>query len=232
MIELALNTFDYKDYNTLDLDGKRIYQISDDKLYPSITTVLGGTEDSKNKSILANWKARVGKTEADRVGKTEADRVSLAATNRGTNVHLMLERFLRNEDPQLSTFPEDHVKMFNSLRLEVKKINKVYGQEVVLYSDTFGIAGRTDLIAEYQGEMALIDYKTSKRVKSIDEIGDYWVQCYFYLTAHNEMFGTNIKKMIIMMGVENRLPMIFKKNADDSMLLKLAERSYEFYAKL
>jgi hypothetical protein len=224
MIQLALNTFNYQEHETVSVEGKRVYKISDEKYYPSITTVLGGTQEVDKKSTLEAWKARVGNKEAKRIGD--------AAASRGTNTHLIIERYLRNEDPKLETFPPDHVKMFTSLRLQLKNINTVYGQEVVLYSDILGVAGRCDLIAEYNGEMAIVDYKTSTRVKSINEIGDYWLQTSFYLTAHNEMFGTNIKKMIILMGVENALPRVFKKTIDDELLLKLAERTTEFYARL
>ena len=134
MIELALDTFTYQEAETLSIDGKRIYQISNEKFYPSITTVLGHTLEPEKKAVLDNWKARVG--------NKEANRISAAACNRGTDTHLMLERYLRNEDPQLESFPPEHVKMFNSLRLEAKKINRVYGQEVVLHSDSLGVAGR------------------------------------------------------------------------------------------
>jgi ATP-dependent exoDNAse (exonuclease V) beta subunit len=224
MIELALDTFNYQEAETLSVEGKRVYQIPGDRYYPSITTVLGHTLETEKKDVLNAWKARVG--------NKKANEISAAASNRGTNTHLMLERYLRNEDPQLETFPPEHVKIFSSLRLEVRKINKVYGQEVVLYSDVLGIAGRCDLVAEYQGNLAIVDYKTSSRVKSADEIGDYWIQAAFYATAHNEMFGTNIEKLVIMMGVENHLPMIFRKTLDDELLLKLSTRACEFYDKL
>lgn len=224
MTELALDTFAYRDCDTINVEGKRVYVCGDDKYYPSITTVLGQSQPMEKQNVLNAWRARVGNKEADRISK--------AACDRGTNTHLMLERFLRNEDPQLDSFPDDHVSIFKSLRLELKKINRVYGQEVALYSDVLGVAGRCDLIAEYQGEIAIVDYKTSSRVKSADEIGDYWLQAAFYATAHNEMFGTKIEKMVIMMGVEHKLPMIFRKTIDDELLLKLSERVCEFYSKL
>lgn len=224
MVELALDVFNYVDCDTISLDGRRVYHISDEKYYPSITTMLGGTIEPEKKKYLDNWKARVG--------TKEAQRVSEAACNRGTNTHLMLERFLRNEDPQLDTFPPEHVKVFNSLRLEVKKINKVYGQEVVLYSDILGIAGRCDLVAEYKGVLSIVDYKTSTRVKSADEIGDYWIQCAAYLICHNEMFGTDIENMVILMGVENKLPMVFKKKISEELVEQLFNRVTQFYASL
>lgn len=217
-------TFSYQDYQTVNVDGKRIYQISDEKYYPSITTVLGQTLLPEKRGYLDAWKARVG--------SAKANQVTNDAATRGTNTHLMLERYLRGDDPQLDTFPEAHVNIFKSLRLELRKINRVYGQEVVLFSDILGVAGRCDLIAEYQGTLAVVDYKTSSRVKGADEIGDYWLQAAFYGIAHNEMFGTEIKKLVIMMGVENKLPMIFRKEIDDDLLLKLSERVSEFYSKL
>ena len=224
MAELALNTFNYKEYDTTNLHGKRIYVCGDNKFYPSITTVLGNSLPQEKSKSLEEWKARVGSKKADEITK--------AACDRGTNTHLMLERYLRNEDPKIEEFPENHVKVFKSLRLELNKVNKIYGQEVVLYSDVFGIAGRCDLVAEYKNEISIVDYKTSSRIKSKEEIEDYWLQTCFYAIAHNEMFGTDINKLVIMMGVENHLPMIFKKTIDENLITKLAERTCKFYEKL
>ena len=224
MTELALDTFAYRDCETVNVDGKRVYVCGDDRYYPSITTILGQSLPMEKQNVLNAWRARVGNKEADRVSK--------AACDRGTNTHLMLERYLRNEDPKIEEFPEEHAKIFKSLRLELKKINKVYGQEVALYSDLLGIAGRCDLVAEYQGEIAIVDYKTSSRVKSADEIGDYWLQAAFYTLAHNEMFGTDIKKMVIMMGVENKLPLVFKKTISEQLIEDLMIRGLKFYESL
>lgn len=218
-------SFDYLDYETVNVDGKRIYQISDEKYYPSITTVLGQSLPAEKSSYLDAWRARVG--------NAKANQITDDAATRGTNTHTMLERHLKGEVPYKDDeFPEAHVNVFKSLRLELRKINRVYGQEVVLFSDDLGVAGRCDLIAEYQGTLAVVDYKTSSRVKSKEEIGDYWLQAVFYAIAHNEMFGTNIEKLVIMMGVENHLPMIFRKVIDDDLLLQLSERVSAFYSKL
>ena len=211
-MELALDTFAYREHETINADGKRIYVCGDDKYYPSITTVLGQSLPMEKQNVLNAWRARVGNKEADRVSK--------AACDRGTNTHLMLERFLRNEDPRIEEFPDDHAKIFKSLKLELKKINRVYGQEVVLFSDLLGVAGRCDLVAEYQGTIAIVDYKTSSRVKSADEIGDYWLQACAYALFHNEMFNTSIDKMIILMGVENKLPLVFKRTITDDLILE------------
>ncbi len=224
MIELALDTFEYQDAETINVEGKRVYALPGERYYPSITTVLGHTLETEKKDVLNAWKARVG--------SKEANRISVAACNRGTDTHLMLERYLRNEDPLLETFPPEHVKIFSSLRLELRKINKIYGQEVVLYSDILGIAGRCDLVAEYQGTMALVDYKTSNKHKTTNEIGDYWLQTAAYLIMHNEMFGTEIEKMVILMGVENKLPLVFKKTISEELIEQLFNRVTKFYSSL
>jgi genome maintenance exonuclease 1 len=224
MTELVLDKFVYKDCETINVEGKRVYMIDEERYYPSITTILGQSLPMEKQNVLNAWRARVGNKEADRISK--------AACDRGTNTHLMLERYLRNEDPRIEDFPQEHSAMFKSLRLELRNINRVYGQEVVLYSDILGVAGRCDLVAEYKGEIAIVDYKTSSRVKSADEIGDYWLQCAAYAIMHNEMFGTNIKKMVILMGVENKLPLIFKRTISDELVLNLIERVNSFYQKL
>lgn len=217
--------FDYKDYETSTLQGVgRIYLIDEERPYPSITTILGQTLEDDKKNALDAWRNRVGKKESDKIA-------NLAAT-RGTNTHLMLERAMAGQDPKVHEFPKEHAAIFNSLKLEIRKITEVHGQEVVLFSDMLGIAGRCDLVGDYQNEIAIIDYKTSSRVKSADEIGDYWLQCCFYAMAHNEMFGTNISKMVILMGVENKMPLVFKKTITDELVIQLVERVNKFYANI
>jgi genome maintenance exonuclease 1 len=221
---LDLNRFPYVDKQTTTILGRRFYELSSELAYPSITTVLGNTVPEEQKGWLDAWKKRVGESEAARVSKN--------ATDRGTNMHLMLERYMRYEDPKVQDFPPEHVKLFTSLKSALSRVNVVYGQEVVLYSKIFEIAGRCDMIADYDGEMSIVDYKSSSRVKSKDDIADYWIQCAFYAQAHNEMFGTNINRLVILMGVENKLPLVFKTRIDDSMLEQLAVRTARFYTEL
>lgn len=221
---LDLARYDYKDYKTQQVLGRRFYDLGEIGLFPSITTVLGHTPPPETTAWLAAWKARVGESEAARKSK--------AATDRGTNVHLMLERFVRGEDIRKDQFPDDHVRVFNSMKLELTKVNAVVGQEMVLYSKTLGVAGRCDMVAEHQGELSIVDYKTATYAKSAADIGDYWLQTAFYALAHNEMYGTNIEKLVIMMGVENKLPMVFKKRVTEELITGVFERTDKFYAEL
>jgi len=224
MAKLELERFSYVDKQTIQVMGRRFYEVDPERAYPSITTVLGHTVPDEDKGWLDAWR--------NRVGHSKADKIRDDAARRGTNVHLMLERKLRGEDPQVEKFPPEHVKIFTSLKVELSKVNTVYGQEVVLYSHDLEVAGRCDMIAEYQGELAIVDYKTSTRAKDRSEIGDYWVQAAFYATAHNEMFRTNISKLVIMMGVENKLPLCFKRRLDDELLEQLAVRTVKFYDEM
>lgn len=217
--------FDYKEFPAEMISGLgRVYHTPLGP-YPSITTMLGKSAPAEKTSYLDAWRARVG--------NLKADKITNDAATRGTNTHLMLERFVNGEEAyKPNEFPEAHINIFKSMRLELKKINKVYGQEVVLYSDLLSVAGRCDLVAEHQGDLSIVDYKTSSRIKNKEEIGDYWLQTAFYAIAHNEMFGTNIEKLVIIMGVENHLPMVFRKVIDDGLLLELSERVSAFYSKL
>jgi genome maintenance exonuclease 1 len=221
---LELNRFPYVDKQTITVLGRRFYELSPELAYPSITTVLGHTVPEEQKGWLTAWK--------NRVGEAEAARVSKRATDRGTNMHLMLERYMRHEDPKTNEFPPEHVKLFNSLKVALNKVNTVYGQEVVLYSHDLGIAGRCDMIADYEGELSIVDYKSSTRAKNKEDIEDYWVQTAFYALAHNEMFGTKIEKLVILMGVENKLPMVFKHRITDDLIVQLAARTGEFYDEM
>lgn len=220
-MKLDLARFDYKDYSTEQVIGRRFYDLKEIGLFPSITTVLGQTPTEETKNWLGAWKARVGESEAARKSKL--------ATDRGTNVHTMLERFVRGEDVRKDEFPDEHVRVFNSMKLELTKVNTVVGQEMVLYSESLKVAGRCDMVAEHQDELAIIDYKTSTHMKDKSDIGDYWLQTAAYLLCHNEMFGTNITKMVIMMGVENKLPLVFKRRISEELVTELIKRIDLFY---
>lgn len=213
-------SFDYRECSTEDVAGRRFYHLPTAS-YPSITTMLGYTLPPEDEGWLAAWRARVG--------HEEADRISLAATTRGTNVHLMLERACNGDDPKLAEFPEAHQAIFKSMKFLTKKITKVYGQEVVLYSHAFELAGRCDCVGEWEGVPSIIDFKTASRPKSLKDIQDYWLQTTFYALAHNEMFSTDIKQLVIFIGVADSLPQVFKAPLTDVLIEKLALRTEQFY---
>lgn len=190
--------------SSVDSSTGRFYTTPSGKKYPSITTVLGAGD----KPWLLEWRDSLGAEKADIEMKRAADR--------GTAVHLMLERYLQNDPNPTKDQLIDHIVEFNSLKLYIKKISNILAQEVALYSDTLGVAGRVDCIAEYKGRLSIIDFKTSNRDKSADMITDYYKQTAFYALAFEERYGIQIDDIFIIMSVEKgATPLIFHEKVDN-----------------
>lgn len=217
-------SYNYPAIQTVELKGKRFYQINDETFYPSITTVLGGTLAPEKTAALEGWRKWLGTDKA----KAETQR----AADRGTQVHLMIEQFLKKEPINCPNATLVDTQMFNSLKLKLKAINKIYGQEVALYSDMLGVAGRCDFIGEYENVPVIADWKTSTNIKGLDRVQDYFIQGAFYAIAHNEMFGTNIENIVIFVAVEKGLPQVFKRKITTDLVDELMERTEKFYKGL
>ena len=182
-------------------NGKRSYTLPDGSSVPSVTTVLGAM---KKEAIMA-WRAKVGEEVANAISKK--------ATSRGTNVHSMCEEYLNNE--KLGVYMPDAYEMFLSIKPYLNKINNIHYQEQALWSTQLGMAGRVDCIAEYEGELSVIDFKTSKRVKSHEDIEDYFWQTTAYALMYEELVGLPIHNLVIIMAVEDGQPLIFKQKTED-----------------
>lgn len=215
--------FDYPALSTMGYKGQRWYVCGDEKAYPSITTILNISMPEEKKKKLDDWR--------NILGPEKAAQKSKEATDRGTNVHKMLEEYLNGESPKIEGIPREDIQVYNSIKIGLKKVTKIYGQEVALFSDVLQVAGRCDLAGMYKNEEAIIDFKTAGRSKSEKEIEDYWLQCTFYALAHNEMFGTDINKGVILMGVKDGLPLTFEKDLMQ-YVGPLLERIEKFYKTL
>jgi hypothetical protein len=173
--------------------------------YPSITTILSGTEPPEKVASLENWRSSIG--------YEEADAISERAREHGTNVHLLVERYLKKQDLNApidgQPVPLLDLQALNALKPKLKKIDEVWGQEVALYSDELEVAGRCDLVGVFNGKPSIIDFKTSRKIKTRADIGAYNLQLCFYGTAHNSMFNTNIEDGVILMIAETGFPMEF-----------------------
>lgn len=216
--------FNYPSYQTVDVKGKRFYQIDDETFFPSITTVLGTTQTEEKAAALEGWRNWLGKEKA----ATETKR----AADRGTQVHLMIEQFLKKEPINCPAATPTDIAMFNSLKLKLRAINRIYGQEVTLCSRLLEVAGRCDFIGEYEGIPVIADWKTSTNIKNLEMVQDYFIQATFYAIAHNEMFGTEIEDIVIFVGVEKGLPQVFKKKITSEFVDQLMERTDKFYKEL
>ena len=171
--------------------GQRQYTGDDNNPVPSVTTILSATGD---KTALINWRKRVG--------DAEATRISTEAAGLGTKVHNALEKYILLEEYEIKG--NNHISvMAKSMVTEMiskglAKVDAIYGVEVGLIAKGL-YAGTSDAIGMYEGEEAIIDFKTSKKIKKREWIEDYFMQGCAYALAHNEMFGTKIKKVVILM---------------------------------
>lgn len=217
--------FPYEDYSTETVLGLRWYLTPIGAL-PSITTILGVSEPAAKKASLENWRTSLGAAKADQVSKT--------ATELGTMVHLLSERFLKGEDVSAPVngkpIPGPAMASFNALKLKLKQIGEVWGQEQSIYSPSLEVAGRFDCIGLYQNVESVIDFKTAGRLKTRKDIEDYELQLAFYAKAHNELFGTDIKQGVILMSSAGGMPQEFKVDVV-AKLNELKPRILTFWEK-
>ena len=194
------------------IDGVRYYKIPDEEELVKMVSITSVTSHF-NKEIFVNWRKRVGNEEADRVTK--------AATGRGTDMHTLTEHYLKNEDlPEVRPISDF---LFKIAKGKLNKIDNIYALEGPLYSKELGIAGTVDCIAEYDGELAIIDFKTSKKPKPRDWIEHYFVQCMAYGCMLYEMKGIPIKKLVIIMACENGECVIYEER-DKAKYIKLLQQ--------
>ncbi len=186
-IHVDLNLPELKREN---IDGVRYYTINgENKKLVSITYVIS----HYNKEKFSQWRKRVG--------DAEANRITARATSRGTDTHTLIENYLLNQElPEVQPISEH---LFNIAKPTLNRINNIRTLEGSLFSEILGVAGSVDTIAEFDGELAVIDYKTSKEPKPRDWIDSYFVQTMFYGMALYEMTGIQIKKLVIIMTCEN-----------------------------
>ena len=203
---------------TKTVDKKRFYITPEGNEYPSITTVLS----PRNKEGLMKWRKKVGNDE-QQYCKQKA--------TRGTKVHKMCEDYLNGLDM------EHHKKdflpycLFNELKDKTfDNINEVIGQELVLYSDKYKIAGRTDLIAEYKGELSIVDFKTSTNERKDSYNENYYIQTAAYAEMFEELTGNPINQIVILVVTENGTVQEFIKDKQEYIPL-LEETLEEWYKK-
>lgn len=199
------NSVDPQDITRLTLGKNRYYKTPKGDKYPSITTVLS----SQAKPGLEAWKQAMGQTKANK----ETKRCSL----RGTAVHEIIEQYLKNNSSHRDGHSDVNLKIFNKLKTRLKKINNIHAQECNLYSDMLKVAGCVDCVAEYDGVLSIIDFKTSNGSKSEELVEDYFLQCTAYAIMYSEMYNTFIEDIVIMISPEksNCFPMIYKRKITD-----------------
>lgn len=192
------------------IDGVRYYKIPDGEellKFVSITSVTS----HHNRKIFEDWRNRVGQEKANQINK--------AATSRGTDLHTLVEYYLLNDTNTPDTkLISKH--LFKIIKPELNKINNIHALESSLYSKVLGIAGTVDCIAEYNGELSVIDFKTSKKEKPREWIEHYFVQAAAYACMFYELTGICVKKLVILMACEDGECVVYEEY-DKAKYIKL-----------
>lgn len=197
----------------IDSPGSRLYEnLETKKSFVSITSLI--SYNTKHKFV--DWRKNKG--------EYEANRITQRSTKRGTKTHTLIESYIKNEPiPDVDELFKDSSKLewllnteetiedykkipyflFNNLKPELDKLDNILGIEIQLFSDYFNIAGTSDCIAEYEGVLSIIDYKTSEYIKRKEWIFDYFVQAVAYRYMLKELTGLDAKQLVIFMAAEN-----------------------------
>jgi hypothetical protein len=205
---VKLSELDFELESTTTEKG-RVYRVPGGELYPSITTVLS----AYNKKAIMEWRQRVG--------EEKANEISRKASGRGTKLHNTVEKYLLNEmsDIKIQTMMPDIKEMFFDMRKIIdENIGDIYGIEQPLYSHKLKLAGRCDCIAEWNGELAIVDWKTSSRIKDKDHIQNYFMQATAYAEMFEERTGKAIDTIVVAISVQSESPQLFVEKKSKYLL--------------
>ena len=205
---------DYPSLSRETVDGVRYYDTPNGKKLVSITSVIS----HYNREIFREWRAKVGEKEANKVTKQ--------ATSRGTDMHTLAEYYLKNSKlPSVQPLSE---MLFKQAKPTLDKIDNIHAQEQSLFSYELGVAGSVDCIAEYEGELAIIDFKTAKKPKPKKWVDHHFVQCAAYACMLYEMTGIMVKKFVIIMSYENGEVVVYEEYDKRKYINLLSEYIREF----
>lgn len=194
----------WDDLSSSQENGKRYYVTHDGVVYPSMTTVL----QLRSAAGIAEWKKKVG--------EKEAEKVLAKASTRGTLIHELCEDYVNNKDIDYSKIAPTYLQTFKDMKKELDlNMGKVYGQEIALYSDFLEMAGRVDCIAEWQGKLSIVDYKTARKPKKRKYIRNYFMQAAGYAVMFEECFKVPITQLVILMAVDGEGTEVFIEHRDD-----------------
>lgn len=190
----------------LDRTDGHFYRTESGKIYPSITTVLKIETDE----AIKKW--------IDYVGQAEADRIIKESQEVGTALHKYYEAFLSNKPiPQMdqSKFAKSPLQLFEDTKYAFADIDNVRALETKLYSDEMGLAGTVDCVADYEGELSVIDFKNSRKPKTKSRVKNYFLQICAYGKMWKECIGDDIKQGVIIIANWDGTATIFKFNPHD-----------------
>lgn len=204
----------------INTEAGRYYKTPTGLLYPSVTTVTG----LHSVKYIKEWRKRVGEEEANKVTK--------AATTRGTRVHKLLEDYINNDEIDHKKYDFNDAINFKLLKPIIdERIDNVRFQEERMYSDFLQLAGTVDCVAEYNGKLAVIDFKTARKAKDKDQIKNYFMQAAAYAIMHEERYLIPINRLIILISVDDDQPQVFEERRDNYTkdLLEIREEYRRIY---
>lgn len=194
----------YTDLIAETTSSGRKYNTPSGVKYPSITTVLSIlTEEA-----IQAWRKKVG--------EEEANKISHRAATRGTSVHEIIEKYLKNDPDYKKDYMPNILENFKAVQSILdNRIGSIYAQEAPLYSDHLGVAGRVDCVAQFDGKRSIIDFKTSRRLKSADKIENYFIQETAYAIMWEERTAQPITQLVTIIAVDNEEPQVFIEHRDN-----------------
>ena len=197
-------------------NGKRYYVSPNGTKLPSVTTFLSHFKGDS----IQKWRQKVG--------EEEANKISARASRRGTKFHSLMESYISNQEGFIDeNVMPDMVHAFNQFVPILDRVDNVHYLETMLYSETLGLAGQVDCIAEFDGIPSVIDFKTSLKPKREDWILNYFEQCTCYSLMYEEMTGVQAKQIVVLISVDSEDPQVFVKNRAD-YIPELARKVKQF----
>lgn len=217
-----VNPPELQELETETKDGKRFYVTPSGKKYPSVTTV---SSFASVKSIM-EWRKRVG--------AEKANKISTQAAVRGTAVHKLCEDYINNVEDYTKKHMPVNIQAFNSIKpILDQNIDNVVMQECPLYSDYLEVGGRVDCIAEWDGVLSVIDFKTSRKTKKKEWIKGYMMQESAYCVMFEERTKIPIRQIVTVITVDNEEPQVFVEDRDNFIwdFIEVRKQFRDYYDK-
>lgn len=192
------------------VDGVRYYKVPDADEFVKLVSITSVTS-FWNREKFAKWRKKIG--------EDKANEITRKATSRGTDTHTLIEHYLLNEETLPKVQPISDF-LYKIAKPTLNNIDNIHALEGSLYSKQLGVAGTVDCIAEYDGELAVIDFKTSAKPKPRDWIDGYFVQAAAYACMYYELTGVSVKKLVIIMTCENGDCVVYEER-DKAKYIKL-----------
>ena len=180
-------------------NGNRLYRTPSGKAYPSVTTITGQLA----KKAIQEWR--------ERIGKEKAAAITAKASKQGTRVHHLCEDYLSNKEFRKKEFD---LEMWQSIKPELDCIDNIHGLESKLFSDHLEVAGTVDCVGEYKGKLSVIDFKTSSKFKTKEQIKNYFMQTAAYAVAFEERTKVPVSNLLIIMAVAHEGCVVFEEKRD------------------